>query len=143
MSRLSNMLKRYGIEDSEDPVVDHSVDGDDVIEPTEDDVVVEPAVIDEDEVNAEIEEATETAEQLDQLADYTEAAPEEVSVEQYHFMFSTIMKYAKLKMPKALGLESFTNSDSGKLILARSIRAQSTRIKERVSYVKGVLAARK
>lgn len=142
MSRLSNMMKRYGIEDSE--VLDIPVDGEaDVVVPTEGDVVVEPAVVDEADVHAEIEEATETAEQLDQLADYTEAAPEEVSVEQYHFMFSTIMKNAKLKMPKALGLESFTNSDSGKLILARSIRAQSARIKERVSYVKGVLAARK
>lgn len=143
MSRLSNMMKRYGIEDSEDLVAHHLADDGNTIEPTEGDVVVEPAVVSEDEVHAEIEEATETAEQLDQLADYTEDAPEEVSVEQYHFMFSTIMKNANLKMPKALGLESFTNSDSGKLILARSIRAQSARIKERVSYVKGVLAARK
>ncbi len=142
MSRLSNMMKRYGIEDSE--VLDIPVAGEtDVVVPTEGDVVVEPAVVEEADVHAEIEEATETAEQLDQLADYTEAAPAEVSVEQYHFMFSTIMKNAKLKMPKALGLESFTNTDSGKLILARSIRAQSARIKERVSYVQGVLAARK
>lgn len=122
MSRLAQLMRNYGVESEGDAEL-----------LAESGVVADPSEeLAETEALAEVEQSEQLSEQLETLAEHTEDAPDEVSVEHFHWVFDTLLKNAGFRKPKALGLENFNNSDSGKVMLARSIRRYNKQLRTNI-----------
>lgn len=131
MSRLNKLMQTYGMEaESEEALLHESG----VTDPealaaaqAEDAVEYEHPTLDS------VRDAQELSEDLGELETIVESAPEEASVEHYHWMMDKLLAKADMPKAKALSLENFTGSASGKILLARNLSNYNGLLKSKIA----------
>lgn len=119
--KLSQLVKSISLEEVSADYVDAPVDAE--VEPETEWAETEYETLDE------VRESETLSDQLETLSEHVEEAPEEASLEHYHWMMSTLLANAKMPTTKGVALENFTNSDSGKTLLSRSIKKYNSNLK--------------
>lgn len=138
--RLSQLVKTLSLESEEMQDVPMEQEGLDV---PEEQAEFEQA---EHENLDEVRESETLSDQLDTLSGQVEEAPEGAALEHYHWMMSTLLANARMPTTKSVALENFTNSDSGKTLLSRSIKKYNGNLKRVIAlaleaYVDGFAPA--
>ena len=125
--RLSQLVKTLSLESEEMQDVPMEQEGLDVPEEQEEFEQTQHENLDE------VRESETLSDQLDTLSGQVEEAPEGAALEHYHWMMSTLLSNAKMPTTKSVALENFTNSDSGKTLLAKGIKGYNRNLKRAIS----------